>query len=63
MAPAGGFLGAVADPERAEEATIWLHTKLDAAFGILGCLLIVSGLALSVLGGAYRRWATSMSSS
>lgn len=32
-----------------------LDTKLDAAFGILGASLILSGLVLATAGAAYKR--------
>lgn len=38
------------------EAAVRLDTHIDPAFGILGALLILSGLAIAITGSAHKRW-------
>jgi hypothetical protein len=49
------YCEAVDIPTETSALSSSLDTRLDAAFGILGTTLILSGLALAIAGAAYRR--------
>jgi hypothetical protein len=53
-----GTLANATEPEPWKEGDGWIpfHIKIDPAFGVLGALLILSGIPVAMLGGKMRWW-------